>query len=409
MPVLQRFKRLPFFALVLLMSCGREQLPEKTLWNGSVQLPEVKIPIRMELDLTGAIPAGYFVVGSEKTAIPEIVRNGDSLTFNFSEYGAEMRSTWDGKELKGEYLRIRSTGTKTFPFTASPASSPKPNAVGATEPAGDFQVMFEDRKPDDPVTVAKFWKENGSYLGTFIAPDGDYGLLEGTTSPQGMQFSRFTGWQVIAIEMKPDGAGWAGRFHAASNDKPRGFALQSSAAAEPSVANEPSMKNPESPFAFACASLEGEMVRNTDERFKGKALAVDIMGTWCHNCMDESPVLEQLRKEYGKEGFEVVGLSFEISDDAELGKKNLRLFRDRFGLTYPLLYCGGLDDANVDQKIKSQIDNFFAYPTTLFVDKKNKVQIIHSGFRGPGTGDQYPLQIQTLHEFAKQVIRQGNR
>jgi thiol-disulfide isomerase/thioredoxin len=404
MPVLQPLKAFCLAAL-LLTGCGPAKLPEQAVWNGSVQLPEVKVPIQMELSLAGENPTGYFIVGTEKTPIPEISRSGDSLTFKLSEYGAEMRSTWDGKELKGDYLRIRSSGTKTFPFTVSPGPARKSGAT-ATEPIGDFQVAFEDQKPDDPITVAKLWKENGVYFGTFIAPDGDYGLLEGTSSATGVQFSRFTGWQAIAIELKPEGSGWAGRFHAASNDKPRAFTLQPSAAAEPSIANEPSMKSPNSLFAFACTSLDGQTVRNTDERFKGKALAIDIMGTWCHNCMDESPVLEELRKEYGKDGFEVVGLSFEILDDAELGKKNLKLFRDRYGLTYPLLYCGSLDDANVDQRINSQLNNFFAYPTTLFTDKKGKVQTIHSGFRGPGSGDQYPLQIEKLHELARQTLGQ---
>jgi thiol-disulfide isomerase/thioredoxin len=165
------------------------------------------------------------------------------------------------------------------------------------------------------------------------------------------------------------------------------------------------MKNPNRPFAFACTSLTGETVRNTDERFKGKALAADIMGTWCHNCMDESPVLQELYKQYQKDGFEVVGLSFEIKDDAELAKKNLTLFRDRYNLTYPLLYCGSLDDANIEKQLKSQIENFFAFPTTLFSNKTGKVQTIHTGFRGPGAGDRYPLQIQKLHELAQQALR----
>ena len=404
--MLRRIKTLCLIAL-LFASCQRAPIPENAAWNGSVQLPEVKVPIHMELNLAGSKPAGFFINGTEKTPIPEIALQGDSITFNFSEYGADMRATWNGKLLTGEYRRIRSSGTKTFPFTLSPEPFLKPRSTAAPEPVGDFQVTFAaiDRTPDDPVTVAKFWKENGAYLGTFIAPDGDYGMLEGIADAQGVQFSRFTGWQAIAIELKPDGAGWGGRFHAASADSPRGFSLQSSAQLRDlQSANEPSMKNPNGPFAFACTSLEGKTVGNTHDSFKGKALAVDIMGTWCHNCMDESPVLEQLRNEYGNDGLEVVGLSFEINDDVELGKKNLRLFRDRFGLTYPLLYCGSMDDANLDKRIRSQMDNVFAFPTTLFIDKKGKVQSIHSGFRGPGTGDQYPLQVQHLRELAKQAI-----
>jgi thiol-disulfide isomerase/thioredoxin len=229
-------------------------------------------------------------------------------------------------------------------------------------------------------------------------------LLEGFPTEQGIQFSRFTGWQAISIDLKREGDNWSGTFHAAHNDKPKPFKLQ---LGEWSTAEgkEVAMKNANSPFAFECTALTGETMRHTDDRFKGKALAVDIMGTWCHNCMDESPVLQELYTQYGKDGFEVVGLSFEIKDDVELGKKNLTLFKDRYGLTYPLLYCGSTDDANVDKRLKNQLDNFFAYPTTLFIDKKGKVQSIHSGFQGPGTGDRYPLQVKKLHELTQKALR----
>lgn len=165
------------------------------------------------------------------------------------------------------------------------------------------------------------------------------------------------------------------------------------------------IKDRNKPFSFACSSLSGETVRNTDERFKGKALAVDIMGTWCHNCMDESPVLQDLRNQYGKDGFEVVGLSFEVKDNVELGRKNLTLYRDRFGLTYPLLYCGSVDDANLDRQLKNQLERFFAFPTTLFVDRQGKVQSIHTGFQGPGTGDEFPIQVRKLHDLARRALQ----
>ena len=378
-------------------------IPEQSTWHGFVNLPEIRVPVTMELDLSGAEPTGSFIVGSEKTPIPEISEDGGTLTFNFSEYGAEIKATWSGEELSGEYRRLRSTGTKTFPFQVSPDLAGPRQPV--TAPTGTFQVVFEDESPAEAATVATIWREGqASYYGTFIAPDGDYGLLEGTPTPNGVQFSRFTGWQAIAIELRKTGETWEGRFHAASTDKPRGFKLRTRS--DDGAFKQTTMKNPKNPFAFACTSLSGELLRNTDDRFKGKALAVDIMGTWCHNCMDESPVLEKFRKQYAKDGFEVVGLSFEIKDDAELGKKNLSLFRDRYGLTYPLLYCGSLDDANVDKQIKSQLENFFAYPTTLFVDKQGKVRTIHSGFRGPGTGaDEYAEQVRKLDEIIQQTLR----
>jgi hypothetical protein len=63
-------------------------------------------------------------------------------------------------------------------------------------------------------------------------------------------------------------------------------------------------------------------------------------------------------------------------------EKNLQLFKDRFGLTHTLLFNGSLDDENVKKQLHSQMANFIAYPTSIFIDKNHKVRAIHSGFKG---------------------------
>ena len=394
--------------LILLASCQQRQrvIPDQGMWTGTVDLADGKaLAFRMNLDFSGAAPAGYFLVGDEKTPIPEITRSGDSLILRFSEYGAEMRGSWNGSQLTGNYLRIRAGGTKSLKFTAEP-EGPPPNERPDAFPVGNYQVLFQGEDKIDDTTVAKLWSKDGALYGTFIAPDGDYGLLVGKPAGKGIQLNRFTGWQAIVIALEPSGGTWSGTFHAASNDKPRAFILRPrpDLNIETPAALRTAMKNPSSEFAFSGVSLSGETVRNTDDRFKGKALIVDIMGTWCHNCLDEAPILQQLQQQYGKDGLEVVGLSFEISDDPALAKKNLQLYKDRFGLTYTLLFCGSLDDENVKKQIHSQLDKFFAYPTAIFIDKKHKIQVIHSGFKGPGTGEEFQPQVQEFHELAKKLV-----
>jgi len=376
-------------------------IQERGMWVGSVVLEEgIIVPFRMNLDL-GPKPSGYFLVGDEKTPIPEITRNGDDITLRFSEYGAEVRAQWDGEELLGEYVRIRSEGNRSFMIHGGPEFPGDWPATKTGIPDGTYQVVFDrDGKPDD-TTVAKFWTKDGQSYGTFIAPPGDYGLLLGRPLGNGFQFSRFTVWQAITIVVEKQAETWSGKFYGAANAKPIPFVLKANT--EPGAGKQTTMKDPTAEFGFSGVTLSGETVRHTDDRFKGKAVIVDIMGTWCHNCLDEAPVLQKLYERYGKDGLEVVGLSFEVSDDPALAKKNLQLFKDRFGLTYTLLFSGSLDDANVDKQIKSQIDNFFAYPTAIFIDKNHKVRTIHSGFKGPATGDEFQKQIREFDELAQQL------
>jgi thiol-disulfide isomerase/thioredoxin len=408
-------KNREFFLLLLLpllaQSCARDNtprsMPQQSMWRGTVELPDgISVPLQMNLDFSSVHPGGYFLVGDEKTPIPEIKKDGDSVTFGFSEYGAEIRANWNGSQLAGNYRRIRSDGTKSFNFTATPESSPE-TAAAPSAPTGNYQVLFEEEGKVDDTTAAKLWTADGHVFGTFIAPDGDYGLLVGSPLGKGVQLSRFTGWQAIAIVLEPENEIWKGKFYAASNAKPRSFVLKPRADANGELpgAMTTVMKDPKAEFAFSGVSLSGETVRHTDDRFKGKALIVDIMGTWCHNCLDEAPVLQQLQDQFGKDGVEIVGLSFEISDDPALAKKNLQLFKDRFGLKYTLLFCGSLDDENVKKQLHSQLDNFFAYPTAIFIDRNHQVRTIHSGFKGPGTGDEFQAQVREFQELTAQLVK----
>jgi thiol-disulfide isomerase/thioredoxin len=395
------------FAFVVLSACRNgTAFPEKSAWSGRVELGDnVIVPVQMNLDFSGAKPSGYFIVGDEKTPIPEITRDNQSVVLRFSEYSAEVRASWDGEELVGNYLRIRADGTKSLKFAASPVKEFE-NAPADNAPVGNYQVYFQGEDKVEDTTVAKLWVTNNNLYGTLIAPDGDYGLLVGRRLGNGFQLSRFTGWQAITVVIEPESGAWSGKFYAASNAKPKPLVLKPREDLNVPLpaAMRTAMKNPKAEFAFSGISLSGETVRNTDERFKGKALVIDIMGTWCHNCLDEAPLLQKLQQQFGKDGLEVVGLSFEISDDPAIAKKNLQLYKDRFGLTYTLLFCGSLDDANVDKQIRNQLANFFAYPTAIFTDSNHKVQSIHSGFKGPGTGDEYQTQIREFQDLGAKLV-----
>src|SRR6266571_2398 len=131
-------------AFLLSLGCGRA-IPEQDTWKGTVELAggTIHLPFRMFLDLHSTVPAGYFLIGDEKAPIPEITRQGDSVVFTFSEYGAEMRGVWNGSQLNGTYTRHRPEGTTTLKFSASsPASTPlegHDESAKNASPAGKYQ------------------------------------------------------------------------------------------------------------------------------------------------------------------------------------------------------------------------------------------------------------------------------
>jgi thiol-disulfide isomerase/thioredoxin len=399
-----------FIACVFIFFGCQEQIPQKGMWAGTVTIGENKqLPFHLFLDLNPAAPAGYFLNGTEQTSIPEIRFHGDSLSFIFSEYSSAMHGMWDGKELRGTFFRYR-TDTSSNEFSATPKDIIKGNNVPATSTglllAGKFQVYVADVKGIDSSSTANFWMKNDSIFGTLIAPDGDYGLLAGMQAGSTATLTRFTGWQAFILELEQQGTHWNGSLYARSG-KPMAFTLvpRPVSMSEPRPAYITTLKDFKKPFTFYGTTSTGKVVTSEDSSLRKKALLIDIMGTWCHNCLDAAPLLQQIYSAFGKVGLEIIGLAFEISDNPEAAKRNLALFQKRFGITYTIIFCGSTNEANVELKLRSQLHNFYAYPTTIFVDKKGVVKKIHVGFNGPGTGEEYQQQVQQYYETVKQIMK----
>ena len=388
----------------------QKQIPQKGMWAGTMTIVENKqLPFRMYLDLNSAPYASCFLNGAEQTSIPEIRFHGDSLSFLFSEYNAAMNGIWDGTEWRGKFFRYRSDTTWNN-FLATPKDAIQGNSLPAPSSGfpltGKFQVYSSYIKGIDSSTTANFWMKNDSIFGTLIAPDGDYGLLAGTQVGSKATLTRFTGWQAFLLELDHIDTHWEGGLYARTG-KPMTVTLvpQSVSKSGLKAVDLPAIKSPKKPFTFFGISSVGKVVSSEDSAFRNKALIIDIMGTWCHNCLDAAPLLQQIYTAFGKDGLEIVGLAFEISENPETAKKNLALFQKRFGITYTILYCGSTNDANVELKLRSQLNGFSAYPTTLFVNKKGVVKKIHVGFNGPGTGEEYQRQVRQYFETANQLVK----
>jgi thiol-disulfide isomerase/thioredoxin len=208
----------------------------------------------------------------------------------------------------------------------------------------------------------------------------------------------------LKLELKNEGRHWTGQLF--SRDlRPTDLRLEARPEAAPVLPADrvASPVDPKARFQFSGVTPEGEVITESSSRFNGKALIVDIMGTWCHNCMDAAPILQRIAQEYRSRGLEVVALSFELSDDSAAGRRNLAIYRKKYGLDFTLLFCGSTDATYTDPALRRQIKNFGAYPTTLFIDRRGRIEDIHVGFRGPGAGAAYQREIELLYRKAEEL------
>ena len=108
---------------------------------------------------------------------------------------------------------------------------------------------------------------------------------------------------------------------------------------------------------FELQTLDGKNFKLSDLR--GKAVLLNFWATYCGPCKIEMPWFVELQKEYGPQGFQIVGVA---NDDA--GSEDIAKFAKEMGVNYPILI--GKDSVSDSYKVS-------VLPTTFFLDRDGKL------------------------------------
>jgi thiol-disulfide isomerase/thioredoxin len=149
------------------------------------------------------------------------------------------------------------------------------------------------------------------------------------------------------------------------------------------------------------------MVSLKDERFRGKVVVIQIMGSWCPNCMDETAFLSAYYRGNRGRGVEMLALAYEYSTDFRRARNSLKKFRDKYSVEYPMLITGVTSaDSLKTEKTLPQLTPIKAFPTTIFVGRDGKVKKIHAGFYGPGSGEHYEAYRKEFEATVSELLSQ---
>ena len=137
---------------------------------------------------------------------------------------------------------------------------------------------------------------------------------------------------------------------------------------------------------------------NTDKKFDNKIVLVQLMGSWCPNCLDESRYLLTLSEKF--DDIKFVSIAFEYAKTKKLALNNLNKLKKLLNIDYDILLAqyGTSDKFEAARKLIS-IDTLISYPTLIVVDKNKKVRRIHTGFNGPATGKRYDDFKKEFEDF----------
>ena len=154
---------------------------------------------------------------------------------------------------------------------------------------------------------------------------------------------------------------------------------------------------------FSFPDVTGKMISIKDEQYKNKVTIVQILGSWCPNCMDETRFLADFKKK--NPSVEIIGLAFVKSLERSFVNPKIQRLKTRFGVSYPILLAGKNDKADASDKLP-MLNKIISFPTTIIIDKKGTVRQIHTGFSGPGTGQYYNKFVEEFTRFVEKLEKE---
>lgn len=343
----------------------------------------------------------HLINGDERILINEISYSGDSVRLEMHIFDAFLVARVQENTLQGRWVRQDQAQPYSLPFSAqfgkTSRFSEKP-APPATDVSGKWEVYFTSDEGKSYPAIGEFTQQGNALTGTFLTTTGDYRYLQGEVAESELRLSAFDGAHAFLFNarLQPDST-LAGDFYSGQLGHERWTARRNPSFKLAAADSLTFLKPGHDRLAFTFPNLQGQPVSITDPQFQGKMVVVQIFGSWCPNCLDETKFLTDWYSKNRDRGVEIIGLGYEVSPEFAKAKARIKKMRDRLHVPYTLLVAGTKDKELVAQSLPA-LNQVLSFPTTLFLDRQGKVQKIHTGFSGPGTGKYYDAFVQDFNQ-----------
>ena len=360
-----------------------------------------RLPFNFKLLRPGNGKYNIELYNAEETiVIDEIKVMGDSVVIKMPVFEGYLAGKYTAKEINGKF--VKENEERVLPFKAVHGIRERFKSAGIpnTNISGNWEVEFSPADADSYMAKGIFRQVDDRVSGTFRTATGDYRYLAGIHSGDSVKFSTFDGARAYLFQASATDSTMAGVFYTGKHAKETFVARRNENYELPNTEALTYMKKGFDKLNFSFPDSEGNMVSLDDAIFKDKVVIVQIMGTWCPNCLDETKFLVEYLKEHSNKQVSVVALAFEYAKTKEAAFISINRLKDRIGVKYPILLAqyGGIDKEKAQMKLP-MLNHILSFPTTIIMDKKGEVRKIYTGFNGPATGRNYDSFKKDFHSY----------
>ena len=400
-------------ATLLFTSCKKE---ERKLaigdWLGEMEVSESQfLPFNFTLSLNDD---GKYIMemrnGEEVIQVDEIKTDGDSLYIRMPIFEGHLSGTFTEHGMQGNF--IEEGKERSVPFRASHGEKErfKVDKDATVNISGIWETYFNVNTEGEYPAKGIFMQNGNKVKGTFRTKTGDYRYLDGVVTGDSLKLSAFDGSHVFLFMAQVTDSTLDGTFYSGRHSVQEFLGARNEAFELPDVDSLTYLREGYDKFNFSFPDTSGKMVSLSDPQFKGKPVLVQIMGTWCTNCLDETRFYVDFLEKNPHMNVELVALAFEYAKTKEKAFEGITRLKDRTGVDYPILLAqyGTSNKQKANEKLP-MLNHIISYPTTIYIDKNGRVKKIHTGFNGPATGEKYEQFKKQFAETLQELTQEESK
>lgn len=352
-----------------------------------------------------------FVINAEETIeLKDVMIKKDSLFVFFPAFESEIKAKIVRKNrIEGAWYNYAKGNDYKIPLKSINAYLPRFKKMGTSiDIFGKWEVTFNyDTQPEkaiglfDPITSHCSYSQSDVVKGTFLTETGDYRFLEGVVSSDSLYLSTFDGSHAFLFRSKLVNDTLWGEFLSGTHYKTNWYAVRNEnfKLTDPDsltyLVNDKKIK-------LSLPDLNNQTYTYPNKDTENKVTLIQIMGTWCPNCLDESRYLAEQKKKFGDD-LEIIAVTFETQPTLEGKIEKVKKYKNTLNLDYTFL-IGGKACKSCAAEMFPMLNHVISFPTLIFIDKQSKIRRIHTGFNGPGTGIYYDMFVEKTNLMLEQLI-----
>lgn len=385
----------------------KDYLLPQGFWIGNLRINEVdRIPFNIEV-----VRDSVYFINSDERIGALVTKEDEQFVIKMPIFDSEFRFSSTDKGLYGFWYNYAKSDDYKIDFTAKLVSEEVvhnrfnvPISDDYTVFEGNWETTFATGTEDEYKSLGLLVQVNQELTGTFLTETGDYRFLQGNATGDSLYLSAFDGAHAFMLKAKMENDTMIGTFFSGNHyqNNWKAFRNDNFELTDPDSLTK--LKIGEE-LVFSFPGLNGKMVDYPSMKYSEKVVVIQILGSWCPNCMDETKFLTTLHKTYKDQGLEVIGISFENPTTLEGKIERVKELVNYFDAEYD--FCiGGDASKKTAEMVLPALDKVMSFPTTLYIDKDGVIRKIHTGFNGPGTGPYFLKYAEQTNKFVQMLLNE---